>query len=77
MPTCSARQAFIVTAEDLILAKLEWWMQSGSDRQRPNDAAGILVVTSADVRRALDRTVGGSLLGVEDGLRRIRETPGN
>jgi hypothetical protein len=65
---------FIVTAEDLILAKLEWWMQSGSDRQL-NDAAGIIAVTPDVDERYIERWA--EALGVEDGLRRIRETQGN
>jgi hypothetical protein len=63
---------FIVTAEDLVLAKLEWWTQSGSDRQL-DDVSGILAVT-----RDLDDDyidMWSEQLGVQAAWQRIRDRP--
>lgn len=62
---------FIVTAEDLVLAKLEWWTQSASDRQL-HDAAGVLAVTRDVDERYIERWT--EELGVGDAWRGIRDT---
>lgn len=62
---------FIATAEDLILAKLEWWTESGSERQL-HDAAGVLSVTRAVDEPYIERWA--KALGVGDAWRHIRDT---
>jgi hypothetical protein len=59
---------FVATAEDVVLSKLEWAAQSGSDRQ-VRDAAGIVAVDEA-----LDRTYiarWAVVLGVSEAWRSI------
>jgi hypothetical protein len=65
---------FIVTAEDLILAKLEWWTHSGSDRQL-QDAAGIRAVTAAVDEAYIDRWA--ATLGIEAAWHQIRAAAGH
>ena len=61
---------FVATAEDVILAKLEWAKATGSDRQL-DDVAGILASASGLDLSYVDRWA--AILGVEDAWRAIRE----
>jgi hypothetical protein len=61
---------FITSAEDVILAKLEWAKSTGSDRQL-DDVAGILAIASALDLSYIDRWA--RTLGVEDAWRAIRD----
>jgi hypothetical protein len=61
---------FVATAEDVILAKLEWAKASGSKRQL-DDVAGILAIASGLDRSYIDRWA--AVLGVEDAWRTVRD----
>jgi hypothetical protein len=61
---------FIASAEDVILAKLEWAKATGSDRQL-EDVAGILAIASGLDLPYVDRWA--AALGVGDAWRAIRE----
>lgn len=61
---------FIASAEDVILAKLEWAKATGSDRQL-DDVAGILAVTDELDLAYLERWA--VALGVADAWREIRQ----
>jgi hypothetical protein len=61
---------FITTAEDLVLAKLEWAAASGSERQL-SDVAGILAIAGPLDTAYIDRWSG--VLGVGDTWRRLRD----
>ena len=54
--------AFATTAEDLIIAKLEWAAASGSERQL-SDVAGILAISEGLDTRYIDRWTGVLGLG--------------
>lgn len=60
---------FVVTAEDLIIAKLEWASASGSDRQL-RDIAGIVAVGQGLDEDYIERWT--SVLGINDAWRRAR-----
>jgi hypothetical protein len=60
---------FLATAEDLILAKLEWAAASGSDRQL-RDVAGILAVADDLDEAYVDRWA--VALGVTEAWRQVR-----
>jgi hypothetical protein len=64
---------FVTTAEDLVLAKLEWAAASGSDRQL-SDVAGILAIVEGLDTAYIDRWAGS--LGVDDAWRALREGSG-
>jgi hypothetical protein len=64
------RSGYVTTAEDLVLAKLEWAAASGSDRQL-SDVAGILAIASPLDAAYIDRWA--SVLGVADTWRRLRD----
>lgn len=61
---------FVATAEDVILAKLEWAKATGSDRQL-DDVAGILAIASGLDLSYVDRWA--AVLEVEDAWRAFRE----
>jgi hypothetical protein len=62
--------AFVVTAEDLVIAKLEWAAASDSDRQR-RDAAGIVAVADELDEAYIDRWA--AALGIAEAWREIRK----
>jgi hypothetical protein len=64
---------FVATAEDLVIAKLEWSAASGSDRQL-DDVAGILAINTGLDLAYIDRWVG--TLGLDDAWQRLRSEPG-
>ncbi len=61
---------FVTTAEDLVIAKLEWAAVSGSDRQL-RDVAGILAVTKTLDAPYIERWA--AALGVAETWRRVRD----
>jgi hypothetical protein len=61
---------FITSAEDVILAKLEWAHDTGSDRQL-DDIAGIVAITGELDVEYIDRWA--AVLGLEEGWQAIRE----
>jgi hypothetical protein len=61
---------FVTTAEDLVIAKLEWAMASDSDRQR-RDAAGIVAVADGLDEGYIDRWA--AALGLTDAWRQVRD----
>lgn len=61
---------FVTTAEDLVLAKLEWAAASGSERQL-SDVAGILAIADRLDTAYIDRWAG--VLGVDDTWRRLSD----
>lgn len=61
---------FVATAEDVILAKLEWAKATGSDRQL-DDVAGILAIASGLDLSYVDGWA--ATLGVADAWRAVRE----
>ena len=61
---------FVTTAEDLVIAKLEWAAVSGSDRQL-RDVAGILAVTETLDAAYIERWV--AALGVAETWRMVRD----
>jgi hypothetical protein len=61
--------AYVTTAEDLVLAKLEWAAASGSDRQL-SDVAGILAIAGPLDTVYIDRWA--VALGVDDTWQRLR-----
>jgi hypothetical protein len=61
---------FVPTAEDLILAKLEWAAESGSDRQL-SDAAGIVAIAGELDGSYVERWA--DILGVGDAWRLLRD----
>jgi hypothetical protein len=61
---------FVATAEDVILAKLEWANATGSDRQL-DDVAGILAIASELDLSYIDRWA--ATLGLEDALSAVRD----
>ena len=63
-------KGFVATAEDVILAKLEWAKASGSDRHL-DDAAGVLAVSGGLDHSYIDRWA--QILGVEAEWRKVRE----
>lgn len=65
---CGVR-AFVVSAEDSILSKLEWAKAGGSGRQR-EDAAGVVRTNAASLDRAYLRRWAREL-GLEDELEEI------
>ena len=64
---------YVASAEDVILAKLEWAQQTGSDRQL-DDVAGIVAIAGELDLEYIDRWA--VILGVEDGWRAIRQDAG-
>ena len=62
---------FVATAEDIILAKIEWAKATGSDRQL-DDVAGILAIASALDVPYIDRWA--AILGLEAAWSALRET---
>jgi hypothetical protein len=60
----------VATAEDVILAKLEWAKATGSERQL-DDAAGILAIASGLDLSYIDRWA--ATLGLEDAWRTVRD----
>jgi hypothetical protein len=60
---------FVVTAEDLVVAKLEWAVASGSERQLA-DVAGILSITGSLDTGYIDRWV--DELRLTDAWRKVR-----
>ena len=61
---------FVATAEDVILAKLEWAKATSSERQL-DDVAGILAIASGLDVPYIDRWA--AILGVEDAWRAVRQ----
>lgn len=61
---------FVATAEDVILAKLEWAKATGSERQL-DDVAGIVAIATGLDLPYVDRWA--VALGVEDAWRAVRE----
>ena len=61
---------FVTTAEDLVIAKLEWAAASGSDRQL-RDVAGILAIADTLDTAYVERWVGA--LGLEDAWHNLRD----
>ena len=61
---------FVATAEDVILAKLEWAKATGSQRQL-DDVAGIFAIASGLDLPYIDRWAG--VLGIADAWRAVRE----
>lgn len=61
---------FVTTAEDLVIAKLEWAVASGSDRQLA-DVAGILAIANRLDTAYIDRWA--VVLGVDETWRRLRD----
>ena len=61
---------FVATAEDLILAKLEWAKATGSQRQL-DDVAGIFAIASGLDLPYIDRSAG--VLGIADAWRAVSE----
>lgn len=61
---------YVTSAEDLVLAKLEWAAASGSERQL-TDVAGILAIAGPLDTAYIDRWAG--VLGVADTWRRLRD----
>jgi hypothetical protein len=61
---------FVATAEDLVIAKLEWAAASDSERQL-RDAAGIVAVAHGLDETYIDRWA--AILGVTDAWRAIRQ----
>lgn len=61
---------FVTTAEDLVIAKLEWAAVSGSDRQL-RDVAGILAVSETLDAQYIERWT--AVLGVAEAWRRVRD----
>ena len=61
---------FVATAEDVILAKLEWAKATGSDRQL-DDVAGILAIASGLDLSYVERWA--ATLGLEDAWRTVRD----
>jgi phosphoglycolate phosphatase-like HAD superfamily hydrolase len=59
---------FVTTAEDLVLAKLEWAAMSGSERQL-SDVAGILAIAGPLDAAYIDRWA--EVLGVREAWRRV------
>ena len=69
LPGVPGRRIAVATAEDVILSKLEWARQSGSDRHF-RDALGVAVVRLDELDRSyLQRWAGD--LGVADELERV------
>ena len=64
---------FVATAEDLVIAKLEWAAASDSDRQL-RDAAGIVAVADGLDEAYIDRWA--ATVGVTDAWREIRHATG-
>jgi len=62
---------YVATAEDMILAKLEWAKETGSDRQI-DDAAGIVAIADELDLAYIGRWA--ATLGVEDGWRATSES---
>jgi hypothetical protein len=62
---------FVASAEDVILAKLEWATATGSERQL-DDVAGILAIAPALDFKYIDRWA--RVLGVERAWQAIRDT---
>jgi hypothetical protein len=60
----------VTTAEDLVLAKLEWAAASGPDRQL-SDVAGILAIAGPLDTAYIDRWAG--VLGVADTWQRLSD----
>jgi hypothetical protein len=60
----------VTTAEDLVLAKLEWAAASGSDRQL-SDVVGILAIAGPLDAAYIDRWAG--VLGVADTWQCLRD----
>jgi hypothetical protein len=65
---------FVTTAEDLVIAKLEWAAASGSDRQLA-DVAGILAIANRLDTAYIDQWA--VVLGVDDTWRRLRDESGS
>lgn len=65
-------RGYVTTAEDLVLAKLEWAAASGSERQL-SDVAGILAIAGPLDTAYIDRWA--VVLGVDDAWRRLRDEP--
>jgi hypothetical protein len=61
---------FVTTAEDLVIAKLEWAAVSGSDRHL-RDVAGILAITETLDAPYIERWA--AALGVSETWRRVRD----
>jgi hypothetical protein len=61
---------FVTTAEDLVIAKLEWSAASGSDRQ-VRDVAGILAVTQTLDAPYIERWA--AVLGLSEAWRKVRD----
>ena len=61
---------FVATAEDVVLAKLEWAKATGSERQL-DDAAGILAIASELDLSYIDRWA--ATLGLEDAWSTVRD----
>ena len=61
---------FVATAEDVILAKLEWAKATGSDRQL-DDVAGIVAIASGLDLSYIDRWAAS--LGLDEAWRALRE----
>jgi len=61
---------YVTTAEDLVLAKLEWAVASGSDRHL-SDVAGILAIAGPLDSAYIDRWA--ELLGVAGTWHRLRD----
>lgn len=58
-------QVFAASAEDTVIAKLEWSAQSGGSERQRRDVAGILATTAGQIDRAhIERWVGE--LGLEE-----------
>jgi hypothetical protein len=67
-------EAALATAEDTILAKLEWASRAGGSERQLADVAGILAVSGDRLDRAyVDRWAGA--LGVADLWRRLADEP--
>lgn len=65
---------YVASAEDVLIAKLEWAKRSGSERQ-VQDAAGILRIRSRDLDQGYVETWVREL-GLEDQWRAARRTAG-
>ena len=70
VPSFVVIAGFVATAEDVVLAKLEWAAESGSDRQLRDAAAIVAVTTDLDVAY-VDRWA--AALGVTAAWGSIRE----
>lgn len=64
---------FVASAEDVVLSKLEWAAQTGSDRQL-RDVAAIVAIDDALDRTYIDRWA--AVLGVTDAWRSIQSEGG-